>query len=99
MNVEQRARELLAAEIEKIEGYKLAAQIRAKLVAQIRAGSQLGPIMAVCHAAIIAALTPPDGWVLMPRVLTEEMLQAGYPADDAQTGYEAMVAARPEVKP
>lgn len=56
MDVEQRARELLAAEIEKIEGYKLAAQIRAKLVAQIRAGSQLGPIMAVCHAAIIAAL-------------------------------------------
>ncbi|WDW05987.1 Lar family restriction alleviation protein [Stenotrophomonas maltophilia] len=46
-----------------------------------------------------AALTPPEGWVLMPRVLTEEMLQAGYPADDAQTGYEAMIAVRPEVKP
>ncbi|HEL4296687.1 TPA: hypothetical protein UM674_000616 [Stenotrophomonas maltophilia] len=48
--------------------------------------------------AIIAALTPPEGWVLMPRVLTEEMLQAGYPADDAQFGYEAMIAARPEVR-
>ncbi len=47
--------------------------------------------------AIIRALTPPEGWVLMPRVLTEEMLQAGYPADDAQVGYEAMIAARPEV--
>lgn len=67
MDVEQRARELLAAEIEKIEGYKLAAQIRAKLVAQIRAGSQLGPIMAVCHAAIIAALTPPEGYAEMAR--------------------------------
>lgn len=41
-------------------------------------------------------IVAPAGWVLMPRVLTEEMLQAGYPADDAQTGYEAMIAARPE---
>lgn len=49
--------------------------------------------------AATAALTPPEGWVLMPRVLTEEMLQAGYPADDAQIGYEAMIAARPEVSP
>ncbi len=39
----------------------------------------------------------PECWVLMPRVLTEEMLQAGYPADTAQEGYEAMIAARPEV--
>jgi len=39
----------------------------------------------------------PDGYVLMPRILTEEMLQAGYPADDAQSGYDAMIAARPEV--
>ena len=46
-----------------------------------------------------SALTPPEGWVLMPRVLTEEMLQAGYPVDDAQEGYEAMIAARPEVSP
>lgn len=45
----------------------------------------------------LEALTPPEGFVLMPRVLTEEMLQAGYPADDAQEGYEAMIAARPEV--
>lgn len=51
--IEKRARELLAAEIEKLEGYKLSA-------AQIRAGSQLGPILAACHAAIIAALTPPE---------------------------------------
>lgn len=43
------------------------------------------------------SLPNPEGWVLMPRVLTEEMLQAGYPADDAQEGYEAMIAARPEV--
>ena len=46
-----------------------------------------------------STFAPPDGWVLMPRVLTEEMLQAGYPADTAQEGYEAMIAARPEVKP
>ncbi len=47
--------------------------------------------------AIICALSIPNGWVLMPRVLTEEMLQAGYPAEDAQVGYEAMIDARPEI--
>lgn len=46
-----------------------------------------------------APIAVPDGWVLMPRVLTEEMLQAGYPAHDAQESYEAMIAARPEVSP
>lgn len=102
-SIEKRARELLAAEIEKIEGYKLAAQIRAKLAAQIRAGSQLGPIMAVCHAAIIAALTPPDGWVLMPAVLPEPMLDVMWRAEgdmkdaDMQSLWAELIAARPEV--
>lgn len=48
---------------------------------------------------VVNTMEPPEGWVLMPRVLTEEMLKAGYPADDAQEGYEAMIAARPEVSP
>lgn len=97
--IEKRARELLAAEIEKIEGYKLAAQIRA--------GSQLGPIMAVCHAAIIAALTPPEGYVLVPVEPTETMLSAGLNAPfrgHPETGgpslpdmWAAMIAARPEM--
>ncbi len=86
--IEKLARELLAAEWESIGvdhiGWS-ATESRQVEEASIR--------------AIIAALTPPEGWVLMPRVLTEEMLQAGYPADDAQVGYEAMIAARPEVKP
>lgn len=68
--IEKRARELLAAEIEKLEGYKLAA-------AQIRAGTQLGPIMAACHASIMAALTPHEGYVLVPVEPTEKMLDAG----------------------
>lgn len=49
------------------------------------------------RANALVQSVPPDGWVLMPLILTEEMLQAGYPAGDAQEGYEAMVAARPEV--
>ncbi len=39
------------------------------------------------------------GYVLVPVVLTQEMEDAGYPADTAQEGWAAMLAARPEVKP
>ena len=45
----------------------------------------------------IVSVLFPEGWVLMPRVLTEEMLQAGYPADTAQEGFDAVIAARPEL--
>ncbi len=90
MDVEQRARELLAAQYRKAGANPAACELMA--------GRASWPNQMALNA-IIAALTPPEGWILMPRVLTEEMLQAGYPADDAQTGYEAMLAARPEVKP
>lgn len=46
-----------------------------------------------------AALTPPEGYVLVPVILTQEMEDAGYPADTAQEGWAAMLAARPEVSP
>ncbi|MCI1124770.1 hypothetical protein [Stenotrophomonas maltophilia] len=80
MDVEQRARELLAAEIEKlIRKNEDTPRVRQcyEVAEQIRAGSQLGPVMAVCHAAIIAALTPPEGYVLVPVEPTEAMLDAG----------------------
>ncbi len=53
--------------------------------------------------AIKAALTPPQGYVLVPVEPTQEMLNAGYgfeseyPVDPFL--YRAMLAARPEVKP
>lgn len=52
---------------------------------------------AAAIAAIIASLTPPEGWVLVPVVLTQEMEDAGYPADTAQEGWTAMLAARPKM--
>lgn len=69
------------------------------------------PFRAHCHhdilVAIIAALTPPDGYVLVPVEPTAEMLQAaafGVAGKSGQkfkpmmsAGYSAMLAARPEV--
>ncbi len=54
--------------------------------------------------AIIRALTPPEGWVLMPIETTAEMLDDAYAAfpgfageDQIDAVYAALVAARPEV--
>lgn len=51
----------------------------------------------VITAALNTTLAVPAGSVILPRVLTEAMMQAGWPADTAQEGYTAMIAARPEV--
>ncbi len=89
--IEKRARELLAQAFRK-HGMDDAAEQLDHILDLFESGTLRASV-----DAIIAALTPPEGWVLMPRVLTEEMLHAGYPADNAQVGYEAMLAARPEV--
>lgn len=54
----------------------------------------------------IAALTPPEGWVRLPRDPTEEMIRAYDAQADRADGsalrleaYRAMIAARPEVSP
>lgn len=60
--------------------------------------------------AIIAALTPPEGWVLVPVVPTEAMLDAEHATaeihdeygedryvENAEAVWAAMLAARPEV--
>lgn len=51
-----------------------------------------------------AALTPPEGYVLVPVEPTEDMLQAGYPRNeriddtfDRLGAWADMLAARPEV--
>jgi hypothetical protein len=69
MDVEQRARELLAAECQRM-GFEFGAY-------QLREGSNLPPFGAASLNAIIKALTPPEGYVLVPVEPTEEMLDAG----------------------
>lgn len=55
--------------------------------------------------AIIAALTPPEGYVLVPVELTDKMMDAAegcwheWPATTWIIAWNAMLAARPEVKP
>ncbi|OBU70435.1 hypothetical protein A9K58_00340 [Stenotrophomonas maltophilia] len=53
--------------------------------------------------AIIAALTPPEGYVLVPVLPTYEMAEAMEVKWESGEGfpwrYAAMLAARPEVKP
>jgi len=51
--------------------------------------------------AIVAALTPPEGYVLVPVEPTDDMLLAAHRADTSRapitSRYFAMLAARPEV--
>lgn len=95
MDVEQRARELLATEWSKLSFDAP--------VDELRAGCELPPVIAAGVRAIIAALTPPEGYVLVPVEPTEEMQQAAADYLDAPVKahglWTAMLAARPEVKP
>lgn len=99
MDVEQRARELLAAEYEKAEMEGVAAAVRI--------GSHDNDPE---FLAIIAALTPPEGYVLVPRIPTPEMqdavesmklphalLRTGVRLADFRERYAAMLVARPLV--
>lgn len=94
MDVEQRARGLLA---KKYTAGGLTADSE-----RIRDGD-LDRLERQAVAAIIAALTPPEGFVLVPVDLTQEMLDAGWYAEeltaDVPTVWAALLSARPEVKP
>lgn len=86
--IEKRARELLDA---NAEGYWLEEQGYCVLTAD-------------ALKAVIAALTPPNGYVLSPVIPTKAMMDAAVPAGaQDQTGrrelsvWSAMLAARPEV--
>lgn len=91
--IEKRARELLAAEYERFDLPGTAAVVR-------DGEYDLNPSM----RALVAVLTPPDGYVLVPMVPTKAMVDASVPAaSQDQTGrrqravWDAMLAARPEV--
>lgn len=94
--IEKRARELLAAEYAK-------GQFRA-YAPEIRNGTTVAfdeEIRAI--VAIIAALAPPQGYVLVPTIPSLEMIQAAAHKRAFGAGnfeiWSAMLAARPEVKP
>jgi len=92
--IEKRARELLAKVHADAGWTRLANEIRLNATFDIDHGLAL--------AAIRAALTPPEGFVLVPVQPTEAMEYAGQIAcdltGDAGTIWDAMLTARPEVE-
>ncbi len=76
--IEKRARELLAAEYERFDLPGTAAVVR-------NGGYDLNPSM----RAVVAALTPPEGYVLVPVDLLRMVIGCAYPVstDINQRGY------------
>jgi len=93
-SIEKRARELLAKEHRQDQRRAKGIRVAHKTVSR-------DDRLAV--RAIVAALTPPDGWVLMPAVLPEPMLDVLWRAEgdmkdaDMQSLWAELIAARPEV--
>ncbi len=87
-DIDKRARELLAAEYERIGNHNAAGDARRGLYQ---------PEL----AAIIAALTPPEGYVLVPVDPTRQMQVAALEGEWSRATpakvWGAMLAARPEV--
>lgn len=96
------ARALLVAEYTELGIEPQAAQLMAQ-------GHQPGGVHYAAVKALIAALTPPEGYVLVPVEPTARMVSDGHysipaeadtPADDWDVPvkvWAAMIAARPEV--
>lgn len=94
--IEKRARELLDTELRKLGLHEDAYHVGC--------GAELDRNDQAAINAIAAALTPPEGYVLVPMVPTKAMVDASVPAaSQDQTGrrqravWDAMLAARPEV--
>ncbi|HFK2893413.1 TPA: hypothetical protein ACGY71_001322 [Stenotrophomonas maltophilia] len=92
--IEKRARELLDTELRKLGLHENAHHVGC--------GAELDRNDQAAINAIAAALTPPEGYVLVPSVLPEKMLDALYCAegdmcdDDMQKLWKQLLAARPE---
>lgn len=95
-DIEKRARELLAAEYELRGSPRMAAEIRSTELEYFGDSDFAGAIRAV-----IAALTPPEGYVLVPAEPTPAMSAAGLCVSEAEHDpagvYRAMIVARPEL--
>lgn len=98
-DIDKRARELLAVAYEQDGRYGMAESVRER--------TQMLGLDDVAIRGIVAALTPPDGYVLVPAELTHEMYCAFIEQwftkvraiDDTEMEdcYAALLAARPEV--
>jgi hypothetical protein len=109
MDIERKAQELLAHECPECGGE----DGHETEEGWLRCGRCSDPHSVTRHQAmqaIIAALTPPEGYVLVPRVPTGTMLMAGGDVEEIHVEYgvdpyvenpeaiwDAMIAARPEV--
>jgi hypothetical protein len=97
-DIEKRARELLVTLLKEQHGWvgALAAEALGESPANVRiSGSD-------AIKAVVAALTPPEGYVLVPVEPTEAMLQEihlvkSFTGEAMHRRYAAMIAARPEV--
>ena len=96
--IEKRALELLAAAYKATEYPPMVHESHGLIHGRLDRREQ------AAVEAIIAALTPPEGYVLVPVEPTEAMLQAGYPRNerlddtfDRLGAWADMLAARPEV--
>jgi len=97
--IEKRARELLTS---SLRGKGWPGEVAAEVLQDRPADVRLSGADAI--EALVAALRPPDGYVLVPMVPTKAMVDASVPAaSQDQTGrrqravWDAMLAARPEV--
>lgn len=97
-DIEKRARELLAAELDAISFPAMAAEIRDE--------SGYNSCGAAMVRAVAAAIKPPEGYVLVPVEPTEAMERvafaaAGYPTNwgGLREIWSAVLAARREVSP
>lgn len=106
-DIEKKARYLLADEYERRGSHCMADEIRVTALAEFGDDD-----FATAICAVIAALTPPEGFVLVPVEPTEEMawaptdVEVGYPTwagsretcttEEAKAIWAAMLAARPE---
>lgn len=93
--IESRARKMLAAQYTGAYGE----QVNCVLVEN---GGVMNSHQAAALKAVIAALTPPEGYVLVPNIPTQEMVEAladaaGSTLADAGLAYRDALAARPEV--
>lgn len=101
MDVEQRARELLAEQI--FNAYPDSTG-KTLVITQLLA-DELDLISArVAVKTLVAALTPPEGYVLAPVEPTDDMLNSGLfglepmlHVSDIRAIYDDMLSARPEV--
>jgi len=99
----QQARELLAAEYEKVGAYGAAQSLRHNDPIWTNSATLKAISNALQKAEDTTLRAAPEGFVLVPELATEDMLVAGFPhgeiideSFDPQGAWADMLAARPQ---